>query len=304
MSRTDRLLGSAPVASLGRFATRRRLRILAMHDVSDVSAFERMLDGLLDVFQPVDSTRVLDWLSDSRDLPANALWLTFDDGDRSTIVDAAPVLERRGVSATAFVCPGLIEDRRLPWWRLVLEATRSGHPVSIDGHEVAGQDAVRALKVVPDEERRERLGHLAERFPAEDPDPVTVEDLRSWRESGGEIGNHTWDHPCLDRCGPGSQIDQIDRATAWLDRHHLWDRRLFAYPNGDRTEHAEDHLRRSGFDLVALFDHRLSSRSDPMRLSRLRLDSNAPVTRAMAITSGWHSAIMSQRDSLLVRIRG
>lgn len=296
MSRADRLLGSLPVAAAGRLATRRMLRVLAMHGVEDLGAFATMLDRLVRVFTPVGSTEVLDWFHGARDLPRNAIWLTFDDGDRTTIVDAAPVLARRNVSATAFICPGLVEQGLRPWWEVVLSAGAQGHAVDVGGRRLHGQDAVRALKSVADEQRRSSVLQLAEAVGIEDENPVTAADLHRWREYGGEIGNHTWDHPCLDKCTAAEQESQIDRAAAWLDDTRLWDRRLFAYPNGDRTDHAEAHLRRSGYDLVALFDHHLSNGRDPLRVSRLRIDSNADPARAMAVTSGWHSALMAARD--------
>ena len=125
---------------------------------------------------------------------------------------------------------------------------------------------------------------------------MTVQDLMHWRDLGGDIGNHTWDHPCLDRCEPADQADQIDRAAEWLDAHGLWERRTFAYPNGDRTPEAEHHLAATGHELVALFDHHLASRrSGPMRVSRLRLDAAALPVRTAAVSSGWHSGLFAAR---------
>jgi peptidoglycan/xylan/chitin deacetylase (PgdA/CDA1 family) len=119
----------------------------------------------------------------------------------------------------------------------------------------------------------------------------------------GDIGNHTWDHPCLDRCDPTTQVDQIDRATEWLDHNDLWDRRVFAYPNGDRTDVAERHLADQRYSLVALFDHHLTTRrSGPLRVSRLRLDAAAGATRTASVTSGAHSGLFAVQQAAKGRV--
>ncbi len=270
-----------------------------MHGVDDVEAFERQLTRLLGWFIPVGVAHVVEWFHGERDLPGPAMWLTFDDGERSTLVDAAPVLQRHGVPATAFVCPGLVEDAVDPWWEVVHRADRAGLSIQVDGTRLQGQKAVTALKRVPDAERRHIVDRLADRVGAGSAAPVTLADLGRWRDMGGDIGNHTWDHPCLDRCAASVQADQIDRATQWLDEHSLWDHRVFAYPNGDRTDDAERHLAEQGFEVVALFDHHLTStRAGPLRTSRLRLDAGAGPERTAAVTSGLHSGLFSVRERL------
>jgi peptidoglycan/xylan/chitin deacetylase (PgdA/CDA1 family) len=306
MSRADRVLSTPPIPAAARWVTRHRLRVLALHDVADLPAFEHQLRQLLEWFVPVDSARVLEWYRADRALPDRALWVTFDDGDPTTIIDAAPVLERLGVPATAFVCPGLIESGRAPWWEVVLRATARGRHVELGGVRLQGQPAVTALKGVPDHERRGVVASLADEVGGLAERPVEVEDLQRWRDAGCDLGNHTWDHPCLDRCTPQEQLDQIDRAAAWLDDRALWQRRLFAYPNGDRTELAEAHLARRGYDLVALFDHHVVAHAaGPLKVSRLRLDAAASATRTAAVSSGVHSGLFGLRDAArLSRRRG
>lgn len=294
-SLADRATGSRPAAAMGRWATSTHLRVLAMHGISDLDAFEQQLALLLEWFRPVSAAQVASWQRGGSDLPANALWLTFDDGARSTVVNGIDLLHHYGVPATVFVCPGLVDQATVPWWDTVLNATSAEHPVEVDGRWLSGPDAVTALKQVPDLTRRTIIGRLSSGATA-DSSATTIEDLERWRSLGGDIGNHTWDHPCLDRCSPDAQRFQIDQAAEWLDRHGLWDRRVFAYPNGDRTEVAERHLGANGYELVALFDHALASRRQgALRVSRLRLDAGAPATRTSAVTSGWHGPLLRLR---------
>jgi peptidoglycan/xylan/chitin deacetylase (PgdA/CDA1 family) len=267
--------------------------------VADLEAFDQQISRLVRWFVPVGADRVLQWYRGERDLPERALWITFDDGERSTVVDAAPVLWRHRVPATAFVCPGLVDEARAPWWEVVQRASAAGLPVDVDGATLSGQPAVTALKAVPDAARRRTVASLAAEVGDHAERVVEIDDLHRWREMGGDIGNHTWDHPCLDRCDPAEQASQIDRAADWLDEQGLWDRRVFAYPNGDRTDTAERHLGSEGYELVALFDHHLvSRRAGPLRVSRLRLDAAAGATRTTAVTSGAHSGLFAARNGL------
>lgn len=293
MSTADRVLAAAPLAAGARRLTAGHLRVFAMHDVADLDAFERQMRTLSDWFTPVPSERVAQWFRGERALPDRAAWFTFDDGEPSTVIDAAPILHRQGIPATVFVCPGLIDSGRAPWWETVLRATAAGRTVELDGVALRGQPAVTALKRVPDTTRREIVSALAETVGDEAERRVDVMDLQRWREAGGDIGNHTWDHPCLDRCDPDEQRAQLVQAHEWLvallGRHP----RLFAYPNGDHTAHAESVLEELGYEVGLLFDHGLASlEQHHLRLSRLRLDSDDDLPRGRAVLSGLHSRVL------------
>lgn len=122
--------------------------------------------------------------------------------------------------------------------------------------------------------------------------------LSSWIDAGLEVGNHTWDHPCLPRCAPEEQRAQIVRSHQWLAELLGEPCRLFAYPNGDGGDSAREVLRELD-QLVLGFDHHLVARQpDPLAISRLRLDSDAPMHRVRAIASGSHSALFEARAQL------
>ena len=278
--------------------SRPRLRILAMHGVADLAAFDRQLAEITRWATPVRLPQVLDWLHGVSSLPPDAVWLTFDDGERSTVVDAAPVLAKHGIGATLFVCPAFVEGSAIPWWEVVDAAVEAGEPIVVEGRTYRDHRAVTELKRVPDTVRRAVVDQLKVPDHLLEAPRVTREDLERWRELGGDIGSHTWDHPCLDQCDAAEQQRQIDRAAAWLDEQGLWDRRVFAYPNGDRTPEAERHLREQSYEVVALFDHHVVSRKPvPWSLSRLRLDAGHTPSRTRAVLSGWHSAVFALREA-------
>ena len=133
MSRSDRILASPPVAGGGRWASRHRLRVLAMHGVDDAERFDRQVQELLRWFRPVSSEQVLQWYRGDGELPDRALWMTFDDGERSTLTVGAEVLARHGVPATVFVCPAFVGTEERPWWETVTAAVAAGGRVELDG---------------------------------------------------------------------------------------------------------------------------------------------------------------------------
>ena len=95
-------------------------------------------------------------------------------------------------------------------------------------------------------------------------------------------------------CTADEQRRQIVEADRWLERIGAFERgRLFAYPNGDWTPDSEQVLAELGYDLALLFDHRLAdvAGTNPLRISRVRLDTGASVERARAILSGGHSML-------------
>ena len=160
------------------------------------------------------------------------------------------------------------------------------------------------LKQVDDDVRRTFLAGL----PAADPDrtdgSVTVDGVAEWVQSGREVGNHTWDHPCLPRCSAKEQERQILVAHEWLADLLGQAPTLFAYPNGDASAFARSVLAKHGYAIGVQFDHKVAKlSSDPLLMSRLRLDSDASLDRTRAIASGLHSAAFFHRAAVRDRIR-
>ena len=116
--------------------------------------------------------------------------------------------------------------------------------------------------------------------------------LMRWLESGMELGNHTWDHPCLDQCDDASQRRQVAAAHEWLANFtgalvpSCSPIRMATGPLQQRRPSST-----STTSSAFLFDHRIERRdAHPLRRSRLRLDSDADLSRVRAIASGAHSA--------------
>jgi peptidoglycan/xylan/chitin deacetylase (PgdA/CDA1 family) len=282
------------IAAATTSATKRRLRVLAYHSIDEPDAFARQVTHLRHQYEPVSARAVIAAMHGTTTLPDRAVWVTFDDGFPSVVEHGLPALSDAGVPATMFVCPGLIDAGSPNWWDVVDTATTHGLGSSITNLPTSAAP-VTHLKTLPDLERRRIVdalaGELAERGISVPQRQLTIGELTRWEAAGNDLGNHSWDHPCLDRCEPAEQRRQVTDADAWLRRRRPDGPRIFAYPNGNATPTVEAVLGELGYDLALLFDHRLASTTGhPYRVSRLRVSSSASDARFAAILSGAHSA--------------
>lgn len=272
-----------------------RVRILAYHDITDISRFERHLCHLSTHWSPVSGADMAAaWQGEP--LPQRAVWVTFDDAYSSVIERALPLLCRYHVPATLFVCPGYVDTMTPYWWDILVQGASAGSVCDGLGRPESPTSVLVRAKSLPDSERRGLVERVASNLTASmgveprQPHPTSA-DLRAWTAAGHELGNHTWDHPCLDRCDPETQREQIRRAHAWLLERFPIATRSFAYPNGNVTSVARAVLDDLGYHLAAAFDHRIASlHGDPLCLSRLRVEGKAEIERFRSIVSGAHSA--------------
>lgn len=288
------VLGSRPVAGVFRAATRRRPRAVAYHTVDDPAAFAAQLDLFTSLgLTTVTAAQVADALHGGRPLPPRALWITFDDGDASVVRDGLPLLRERGMVATAFLCGAWVGSTEAPWWQVVEAATPAAELVPTR----------LALKAAPDAERRARVGEMADALVASGAPAVgrqwTTDDVTAWLAAGNDMGNHSWDHPCLDRCDEAEQRRQVRLAHERLSELTGATVDVFAWPNGDASPAARDELAALGYRLVADCDHRLMNvAAGPLAVSRLKLDADVDVRRARSIVSGAHSAVFHLQQRL------
>ena len=197
--------------------------------------------------------------------------LTFDDGLRNNVEVAYPILRKLRLSATFFVCPGLIERGEWLWNHEARQRLLSlGKPAA---QVEATIERMKTLKIA---ERRRIEEEIRAATPRFDPTAEQREefDLATWEELRGldprtvTIGSHTMTHPIL------TSLDEDETEAETRDSRFALERRLdrevsiFCYPNGDLNDGALASARRYYRSAVTTEAGRLQGAVDPHRMPR------------------------------------
>lgn len=299
----DAVIGSNIVSAAVSLPTRRHLRILAYHDVEDEGSFEHQMAHLRRHHTPVSCEDAVRALRGEGEVPARSVWVTFDDGSPTVVERALPIMRTYEVPSTMFVCPAVIDTANPFWWQTVERSWAVGiRPPSGDGVPIDTAAALVAhLKTIPDVKRRAVVARLAHDFETAMGHPpkerqISTSQVDAYLAAGGSLGNHTWDHPCLDTCTDASATEQVTTAHVAIERRFGVTPTVFAYPNGNWSPIVERVLEELGYRAALLFDHQLATPGGPpLQSSRLRVgDQNSPA-RYRSIVAGSHPALMRLR---------
>jgi peptidoglycan/xylan/chitin deacetylase (PgdA/CDA1 family) len=256
-------------------------RILMYHGTpaADAAALERQLRLVRLAFPVVP----LEDIASGRNKNGRArVALTFDDGLRNNVGVAYPILRKLGLTATFFVCPGLI-DRACWLWNhearerlkplsaaaLAELAASVGGPAEVETFI----DWMKTLKIAA---RRRVEEAIRAATPGFKPSREQHErfDLASWDELARldprvvAIGSHTMSHPIL------TSLSAEETETETRDSRQTLEERLdravtiFCYPNGDLNESALASARRYYRSAVTVERGTVNGNADPHLLPR------------------------------------
>jgi peptidoglycan/xylan/chitin deacetylase (PgdA/CDA1 family) len=270
-------------------------------DVADATPeqFGRQLDLLARHFTVIGVDQLCAAL-DGAALPPNPAMITFDDGYRSCLEVALPMLAARGMRAVFFIPTTFVEERRLFWWEriawLLHGARRRGvEEISLDvptpqRFEVAA-GAGPLVKIVKntrglDVERfldaltaacgarwdRDVERELTDRL------LMTWAEIRRLRDAGMDIESHTRSHRVLQTLTADQLDDELAGSRADLERALGAAPRTVAYPVG-RSIAADATIRaavlRAGYRVGftnASGATWLRGKIDPLDVGRLAMD--------------------------------
>ena len=184
--------------------------------------------------------------------------IIFDDGLRSNVLVAYPILRALGTPATFFVCPGLIEERRWLWTH---EARRrvqfAGPPLRRElalefGAPAEVEAFVRWMKQIDFPYRKRVEARLREATAAFVPSHLDREafDLAGWDElrtldpSIVTVGSHTLTHPVLPSMSAAEIEAELRDSRRMIEANLGRSAEFFSYPNGDVDERTLSGVRR------------------------------------------------------------
>ncbi len=193
-----------------------------------------------------------------QDGPEKLAAVTFDDGYRSVIEVARPILDRHGFPATVFV-PTRFMD--------------SEEPLSWDGIE-------------------EWLGgpHENELL------PMSWTQLRSLTEAGWEIGSHTLTHPRLPKVGDTELRAELVESRQECARMIGSNCTSIAFPYGDADARVVREAQAAGYSAAAMLSDRLdrASRFECPRIGVYQVDGHrafrlkvSPTVRRLRRSRAW-----------------
>ena len=271
------------------------LAVLAYHGVDHPERFAEHMDLVLRSMHPVSLDDVLDAAVGRRDLPARSVLVTLDDGHRSVLDHGAPILAERGIPSIAFIVAALVDTDEPYWWVEAEHLLRhGGRSTAVATRNPA--EAVRLLKRMPNVDRQQVIDELRAAAPRPSQPQLRSAELRRLETAGVEIGNHTMSHPCLDTCDDATVVAEVDDAHRILTDILGKPPRAFAYPNGNWDPRAEAVLQDLDYQAAFRFDHRHNPPdTHPLRLSRLRVNSDTTMDRFAVIVSGLHPALHRAR---------
>lgn len=267
---------------IGKFIYRKKLRVLAYHKVENKNDFQLQVEYLKKSYNVISVEDLLISINSNVPLQPNSLLITFDDGDVSVFKNAFPLLKKNNLPAVLFVITGLINSNKPFWWEEVeyYLGKDEGEKMSWKIKELLNTARLNFLKKL----------RLNSKKPLLNSNQLTSEELKKMHESVIRIANHSHTHPMFDKCNENELSFELKESIKILKNNNL-EPLYFAYPNGNWDNKSEQLLRDFNFKLGFLFDHKLTDLSNPLRISRIRVDASSPLPEFKAKVSGIHSIL-------------
>jgi peptidoglycan/xylan/chitin deacetylase (PgdA/CDA1 family) len=225
--------------------------IANLYSFRNTSQFESDLDLLLKHFRALSLQEFLQFLREGKEPPHNAFLLSFDDGLKECHSVVAPILSRKGVPATFFLCSAFLDNKALAYdfkKSLLCEAIRKNSPSpgvaqcvrqSLDRGGICEPEPQAGIMAV-DYERQGILDDIAAVLGLDfqaylrDREPyLTTQQAHALLEKGHAIGAHSIDHPRYEDLSLADQLHQTLESIRFVRRQFSLNYTAFAFPYSD-----------------------------------------------------------------------
>lgn len=241
-----------------------------------------MIKYIKKTYNVISITDLLDYFQNGKLLKPNSLLLTFDDGDISVYKKAFPLLKKYNIPAIIFIITQLI-NTKIPFWWEELEyyfGAEEGNKLTWELKDISNKERILFLDQLRTESNLPRMETMQ----------LSLEQIKEMHNSVICIGNHSHTHPMFDQCTNNEVFYELKNSINFLNFHDFAPY-YFAYPNGNWDSSSEIFLKNNNIKLSFLFDHKLSNLKNPLRISRIRVDTILPIAEFKAKISGLHSIL-------------
>lgn len=226
--------------------------------------------------------------------------LTFDDGLKSNLEVAYPLLRKLGLPATFYVCPGLVESGGWMWnhearQRLLTLAPQAlaeladtvGAPAQVEPFI----DWMKGLKLAA---RHKVEGEIRAATPGFRPTPAQRDefDVAGWQDLKAldprvvTVGSHTMTHPILTSLRPDEMDAEMRESRTVLERELGRQVKDFCYPNGALDQQTVAAARRYYDSAVTVEPGSLEGDVDVHRLPRFAAEPHRSLRLARRLAFG------------------
>jgi len=197
-------------------ASDKRLDYINSYTVRTSQQFETELDYLLSQFQPVSLHEIITSPQKFK------MHLTFDDGLKECHSVIAPILKRKGIPATFFVCPDFVDNKALfhRFKRAILE-TKGVIPHGGKKYFIHEANELDQLALTHQIDFSEYQPYLK------------MEEIKSLQTDGFTIGAHSMNHPEFWLLNEEQQYHQVTESMKWVVDHFQPSIRTFSFPFTD-----------------------------------------------------------------------
>ncbi len=273
----ERALLRSGLAGISRRRRRSDTLVLAYHDivpdgelpVGDSSlhlpraAFAAQLDALLEIADVIPLDEAVTAAGAAGRRPRVAI--TFDDAYRGAVLAGVGELVKRGLPATIFVAPTLL-DGRVFWWDALTPAGMPGLAPEVreealwklagKAHDILEYHAVGDASHIPPYARGAALPELRD----------------AAAQAGITLASHSWSHPNLAALSPDELREELARPLAWLRERFEGVLPFVSYPYGHHTEAVERAADEAGYRAAFRIDGGWIRGGEPNRFAIPRLN--------------------------------
>ena len=246
----------------------RNFQVLVYHRVNNeydpffmadtIEVFSKQIEYLASHFNICSLEDIVERLK-MKDVPENAVVITFDDGYRDIYLNAFPILKKLSIPATIFLPTDSIGTGKVLWHDRVFSAFRETQELFLEGYGdnakrytlgtlegklIAQEKVLQFLRSLSDCEKPYWINRLMEKLRVEDrkevPDlMLTWDEVKEMYKGGISFGAHTVTHPILSRLSTDKARAEIYESKEIIEEKLGTPVKTFAYPNGNKEDFNE-----------------------------------------------------------------